>query len=456
MVFKNIEFNVKNAPPLDKDFISIAAYNRAYQKLAGKPLAISVERENSQRYVYDTKIISDGYHDAADEFYVERVVKLLLWAIGGFRIAICGDEKIADFIKNTYCSGGKREFDAQFMSRVYENNFEVLSLSYDEKPTVNETSVPLSRDLSSCRIGFDAGGSDRKVSAVVDGEVVYSEETIWHPKVTADPYYHYQQIVTALKTAAAKMPRVDAIGVSSAGIFVNNRTMVASLFLMVPDDEFERVVKDIYINAAKEIGDVPVMVANDGDVSALAGAMSLNDTNVLGIAMGTSLAAGYTDSGGNITGRLNELAFAPIDGKENSAWDEWSGDFGCGVKYLSQDAVALLAPAAGIDLPPDAAPAEKLKFVQEQPDDKTSDIYKSIGCYLGHALALWRDIYFFRHVILLGRVMSGIGGDLIKASAEVVLREDYPELKDITLHLPDEKSRRVGQSVAAAALPCIN
>ena len=453
MVLNNIEFYVKNIPPLDKDFIAIAAYNRAYIKLARKPLAISIERENSQKFVYDTKIISDDNHDAADEFYVERIVKMLLWAIGGFRITVYGDERIADFIKNTYCSGGKRDFDVDFMSRIYERGFEVLSISYDEKPAPSETPVLLSRDLTGYRIGFDAGGSDRKVSAVVDGEAVYSEETIWHPKVTADPDYHYKEIVSALKTAAEKMPMVDAIGISSAGIYVNNRTLVASLFQMVPDDDFERVVKNIYINAAKEIGDVPVVVANDGDVSALAGAMSLNDTNVLGIAMGTSLAAGYVDSGGNITGRLNELAFAPVDGKENGARDEWSGDFGCGVKYMSQDAVALLAPAAGIETPSDATPAEKLKFVQDLPAEKTSGIYKSIGCYLGHALALWRDIYDFRHVLLLGRVMSGIGGDIIIASAGTVLREDYPEIKDITLHLPDEESRRVGQSVAAAALP---
>ncbi|MCL2719045.1 MAG: ROK family protein [Lachnospiraceae bacterium] len=453
MIFKNIELAVKHIPPLDNDFIAIAAFNREYLKLAYEPLAIAIERENSQRFVYDTKIINDGNHDSADEFYIERLVKLLLWAVGGFRITICGNEKIAGFIKSIYNTGGKREFDADFMSNVYESKFEVVNLAYEEKPESSETPVSLSRDLSGCRIGFDAGGSDRKVSAVIDGEAVYSEETIWHPKITADPDYHYNEIVTALKTAAAKMPRVDAIGISSAGIYVNNRTMVASLFRQVQADDFQRVVKNIYLNAAKEIGDVPVVVANDGDVSALAGAMSLNDTNILGIAMGTSLAAGYIDKNGNITGRLNELAFAPVDGKENGAWDEWSGDLGCGVKYISQDAVALLAPYAGITLPSAATPAEKLKFVQDLPIEKTAGIYESIGCYLGHALALWRDIYDLHHVLLLGRVMSGAGGDLIIATAEAVLCDDYPGIKGINLHLPDEKNRRVGQSVAAAALP---
>ena len=85
------------------------------------------------------------------------------------------------------------------------------------------------------------------------------------------------------------MPRVDAIGISSAGIYVDNRTMVASLFLKVPQNEFEKKVKDIYIRACKEFGDIPFEVCNDGDVTALQGAMSMNATNVLGIAMGTSI-----------------------------------------------------------------------------------------------------------------------------------------------------------------------
>jgi predicted NBD/HSP70 family sugar kinase len=453
MKHKDISLNVKHVPPLDKGFVPVAAFNRAYEELATKPIAVAIERENGQRVVFTTKIIGDGAHDAADNFYADRLVKLLLWAIGGFRVTVCGDEKIADYIKKVYSSNGERAFDAEFMGGVYEHDFGVLSCSYDGKPETNETPVPLSRSLAGCRIGFDAGGSDRKVSAVVDGNAVYSEETIWHPKVTSNPEYHYNEIVAALKMAASKMPRVDAVGISSAGIYVNNRTMVASLFRAVPKDDFERVVKTIYIDAVKEIGDVPFVVANDGDVSAMAGAMSLDDTQVLGIAMGTSLAAGYVDKDGNVTGRLNELAFAPVDGQDNGAVDEWSGDKGCGVKYMSQDAVALLAPKTGIELPEGATPAEKLEFVQKLPNEQTTDIFKSIGCYLGHALALWRSIYDCRHVLLLGRVMSDVGGNTIKETAELVLRDDYPEIRDLQLHLPDEKIRRVGQSVAAAALP---
>jgi predicted NBD/HSP70 family sugar kinase len=312
--------------------------------------------------------------------------------------------------------------------------------------------------LEGCRIGFDAGGSDRKVSAVIDGETVFSEEVVWLPKVNPDPDYHYNGIVSALKSAAAHMPRVDAVGVSSAGIYINDRTMSASLFLKVPKDLYEAKVKDIYIRAITyTFGNVPYAVANDGDVSALAGTMSLNDTNVLGIAMGTSEAVGYVDEQGRITGWLNELAFVPVDAAPDAMRDEWSGDIGCGVKYFCQDGVIKLAPRAGIELDESLSPAEKLKVVQglmEQNDPRAAQVYRSIGTYLGHTLAYYYDSYGFRHVLLLGRVMSGKGGDLLLEEAKRVLADEYADISGkFQLDLPDEKFRRVGQSMAAASLP---
>ena len=274
---------------------------------------------------------------------------------------------------------------------------------------------------------------------------------VWFPKTTSDPDYHYEGIVSALKAAAEHMPRVDAVGVSSAGIYIENRTMNASLFLKVPKDKFNEKVKDIYIRAITDtFGDVPYAVVNDGDVSALAGAMSLEEDNILGIAMGTSEAVGYVDANGNITGWLNELAFAPVDVSPNAMEDEWSGDIGCGVKYFSQDSVIKLAPA-------DLSPAEKLKEVQKLMDQGGSPaeaIYRSIGVYLGHSLALYHHFYGFKHVLLLGRVMSGRGGDIILDTCKKVLADEYPEVAGLmNPTLPDEKARRVGQSVAAASLP---
>ena len=302
MKLYGVEFEVKNLPPLDKEYIPLAKFNEAFLKTAKKPLNVAVERNDGLVSVFKTFVHGTEDMREADCFYVERLVKFLLWSKGGFKVFICGDNAVADYVKAAYAKGGKREFDFNFMSQVFEQPFEVVACAYEDTPAENENPKPLGRHLDGCRIGFDAGGSDRKVSAVIDGEPVYSEEVIWHPKTTADAQYHYDEIVSALKTAASKMPRVDAIGVSSAGIYINNQTKIASLFRKVPADQHEAIIKNIYINAAKEIGDIPVEVANDGDVTALAGSMSLNDNNILGIAMGTSQAGGYVDGKGYLTG----------------------------------------------------------------------------------------------------------------------------------------------------------
>ena len=443
---------MKNPPILDHGFAPIALFRRDFLARAKKPVAICIERNDGLRAVYDTFVT--GADREADRYYIERTVKLLLWLKGGFRVTICGDDELAAYVRGVYGKDGARAFDGAFMAGVYEREFQVLSLPLSEKPAENERSEPVGGHSEGCRIGFDAGGSDRKVSAVIDGEPVYGEEVIWRPKTTSDPDYHFNEIVAAFRTAAAKMPRVDAIGVSSAGIYIGNRTMVASLFMKVPADEFDAKVKDIYIRAAREIGDVPLRVVNDGDVTALAGVMELGDTSVLGIAMGTSEAAGFVNEDGNITGWLNELAFAPVDVAPDAMADEWSGDVGCGVKYFSQDAVIKLAAKAGITFEDGLTPGAKLSVVQELleiGEGRAADIFRSIGCYLGHTLPYYWEFYGFRHVLLLGRVMSGKGGDIILETAKKVLGEEYPECT-FELHAPDESNRRLGQSVAAASL----
>ncbi len=452
-----ITVDTKFKPALDPEFIPLYRWEKEYLKGAKEPLAIAIRRNDGKVALYDTFIYGDDEHFDADCYYVERKTKFLLWAKGGFSISICGNGKIANYIKEVYSENGKRAFDWRTMGNVYESEFEVLSLPYDKKPEEKDAAQPIGGHLDGCRIGFDAGGSDRKVSAVIDGQVVYSEEVVWFPKTNSDPDYHFNGIVEAFKTAASKMPRVDAIGISSAGIYVDNRTMLASLFLKVSPEDFEKKVKDIYLRAGKEIGDVPLLVANDGDVTALAGAMELGDNSVLGIAMGTSEAAGFVDEKGYVTGWLNELAFTPIDANPEAMEDEWSGDIGCGVKYFSQDGVIKLAPRAGIKLDEALSPAEKLKVVQkevESGNEKALDIYRSIGTYLAHTLPLYNMIYGIKNLLLLGRVTSGKGGDALIETCKTVLQEEYPSL-NINIVLPDEKSRRVGQSVAAAGLPKI-
>ncbi len=451
-----ISVELKHVPPLDPEFIPLMRFNRAFLETAKKPVGIAVERADGQMASCRTFIHGTPEMAEADHYYINRLVKTILWMKGGFKVYVSGDEGAAEYLRSIYCAGGGQEFDWDYMASVFEHPFEIVLV--DDIPAAKDAPKAMGGHLEGCRIGFDAGGSDRKVSAVIDGETVYSEEVVWFPKVNSDPDYHYDGIVAALKSAAGHMPRVDAVGVSSAGVFINDRTMNASLFLQVPKDLYDKKVKDIYIRAITDtFGDVPYSVINDGDVSALAGAMSLDDSSVLGIAMGTSEAVGYVDEAGRITGWLNELAFVPVDAQPDAMRDEWSGDIGCGVKYFSQDGVIKLAPRAGIELDESASPAEKLKAVQKlmaEDDPRAAKVYESIGVYLGHTLAYYYQLYGCRHVLLLGRVMSGKGGDLILATAQRVLNDEYPEAAaGLKAELPDEKFRRVGQSMAAASLP---
>ena len=451
-----IDVSIKNVPPLDPGFLPLSRFNDAFLADAKEPFDIAVERSAGQMAVYKTFIHGTADMFDADVYYVERIVKTLLWMKGGFRVYLAGNEAVCNAIGKLYADGEQQDFDFHYMANVFEHPFEVVRV--DAVPQAKDAPKHIGGHLDGCRIGFDAGGSDRKVSAVIDGESVYSEEVVWYPKINSDPDYHYDGIVSALKAAAEHLPRVDAVGVSSAGVYIDNRTMNASLFLQVPQDLFDAKVKDIYIRAITDtFGPVPYAVINDGDVSALAGTMSLGEPNVLGIAMGTSEAVGYVDSEGRITGWLNELAFVPVDASPAAMRDEWSGDIGCGVKYFSQDAVIKLAPAAGIGLGDDLSPAEKLKAVQalmEADDPRAALIYESIGVYLAHALAHYYGLYHFRHVLLLGRVMSGKGGDLILRRCQEVLDDEYPAVaRAIRPSLPDEKFRRVGQSAEAASLP---
>ena len=450
---------------LDPQFTPLSLVCRDMRKATaenGQDIVIAVERNKGYTTTYKTRIYPDGTgHDEENFRFVERIAKSLLWVAGGYKIIIAGSDTVGARIKEAYTDGGLRDFDVHFMERVYEMPFSVESCPLADAPKDKSSAAPIGRHLDGCRIGFDAGGSDRKVSAVIDGESVYSEEVVWFPKINSDPEYHYEGILNAMKTAASHMPRVDGIGVSSAGVYVDNRIMVASLFLKVSDEDFDKKVKNMYIDVAKEIGEnIPIEVANDGDVTALAGAMDLGDNAVLGIAMGTSEAGGYVDPQGNITGWLNELAFVPVDYCKDAMVDEWSGDYGCGVKYFSQDAVIKLAPYAGIELDESLSPAEKLKVVQnlmKEGDERAAAIYDTIGAYFGYAIAYYAEFYDIRHVLIMGRVTSGEGGVILLERAQQVLDEEFPELAaKVALHIPDEKSRRVGQSVAAASLPKLN
>lgn len=451
-------------PPLDPDFRPAVLANRAFRQAAEEagaavPLVIALERSDGAVSRYETvAFAADHPRAAANLDYAERLVKFLLWARGGWKVSIDGPAGIAEHIRQVYSDAGQRQFDYHFMGdQVYQQPFTVVACAAGQAPAAREAGQALGRHLDGCRIGFDLGASDLKVSAVIDGEPVWSDEIVWEPVEQTDPTYHYERIMAGLRQAQSKLPRLDAIGGSSAGIYVDNRPMVASLFRGIPADRFD-AIRSMFLRIRAEFG-VPLEVINDGDVTALAGAMSLEDDGVLGIALGSSQAVGYVNLEGAVTGWLNELAFAPVDYNPNAAVDEWSGDRGVGSQYFSQQCVFRLAPQVGITLPdgPNVTKAEKLKHVQgylEAGQEGAVQIWQCIGVYLGYSLAHYAEFYDLKHVLILGRVTSGSGGQLILDGAHAVLAAEFPELAGrFHIQLPDEKSRRVGQSIAAASLP---
>lgn len=451
-------------PPLDPGFRPAALANRRFLEEvdasgAGVPLVIALERADGARSRLETRVFADGHaRVGAGVDYAERLFKFLLWQWGGWKAWIGGPAAIGDALRAAYTAGGSRDFDRRFMGGdVYDHAFAVVACRAEDVPPAAETSRPLGRHLDGCRVGFDLGASDRKASAVVDGQAVYSEEVVWTPSTQSDPDYHYREILTAIRTAASKMPRLDAIGGSAAGVYINDTVRVASLFRGVPRERYD-AVRGLFLRLRDELG-VPLAVVNDGDVTALAGSMSLEDDCVLGVALGSSEAAGYVNAEGNITGWLNELAFAPVDYQSDAPRDEWSGDRGVGAQYFSQQCVFRLAPRAGIEVPADALPAEKLKFVQarlESGDPAAASIWRTMGVYLGYTVAHYADRYALKHLLILGRCTSGRGGDILIDEARRVLGLEFPNLAArVNLQLPDEKSRRVGQSVAAASLPAL-
>jgi predicted NBD/HSP70 family sugar kinase len=373
---------------------------------------------------------------------------------------MAGCDPLAEKLAAIYAPEGERRFDCEFFGRkTFLEPFEVIACRPEEIPQPNEATLPLGRHLDGCRIGFDLGGSDRKCAAVMDGKVVFSEEVEWNPYFEKDPSYHIEGINDSLQRAAAHLPRVDAIGGSAAGIYVNNEVRVASLFRGIDPADFESKIRTVFIDLRRRWNNVPFEVVNDGEVTALAGSMSMNANAVLGLAMGTSEAVGYVTSEGNITPWLNELAFAPVDYRADAPVDEWSGDRGCGVQYFSQQAVARLAPAAGFGFPTDMPFPEQLIRVQEAMaggDERAAKIYETIGTYLGYTIAHYADFYGIRNILLLGRVTSGQGGAVMIDRARRVLQREFPELAgQIEITTPNEKDKRHGQAVAAASLPMI-
>ncbi len=431
-----ISLSPQHRPPLDPGFMPAVLWNRSYlarvaETAGSREIAIRLSRPDGASWVYQTSVLPDDADYRESNYrYAERLLKMLLWARGGSRVEIGGAPELAGALQATYSADGQglsmpTLWDPLLWPTVEDRcHGRPSRRRRQSKAPVGSTAIS-----PGCRIGFDLGGSDRKAAALIDGEVVFSEEIKWNPYFESDPAYHLEGIRDSLQRAAAHLPRVDAIGGSAAGIYVDNEPRVASLFRGVAPEDFAAKVRPIFRQLQAEWGDIPFVVANDGDVSALAGSFSLEENAVLGLSMGTSQAVGCTDVAGNITGWLNELAFAPVDYRKDAPEDEWSKDRGCGVQYFSQQAVARLIPVAGLSVPEGMPLPERLEMVQAEMEKGTPSaaaIYETIGCYLGYSIAHYADFYDFRHLLHLGRVTTGSGGLLIEETARAVLAAESP------------------------------
>lgn len=425
-------------------------------------VAIAWEREDGKVYRYDLPIPAELDAQARKyvSYVVERIAKFIVWSAGGWKLYLSGPDAIVKPVAKAYTKKGARAFDYDFFTSIYGRPVETAIVPMDQMPETNEVEQRVKTVADGCRIGFDLGASDFKISALKEGKVVFSKEFPWDPRNQADPEYHYSMLTAGLKEAAASLPRVDAIGGSTAGTLVGQKMGIASLFRAVKEKnpgKFEQA-QNMFFRIEKD-WQVPFAIYNDGDVTALAGMITMNKKGILGVAMGSSEAVGYITPKGGLTGRITELAFAPVDFNPDAPRDEWSGDAGVGAMAFSQQAVNWLAEKYGFKFPKQMKLPERLKVVQaamEKGDGRALKVYIEIGRFLAHAIPWYNEFYDFENMMILGRVTSGLGGEIILETAKTMLKDVYPEWAEkIDIFMPDENARRLGQSVAAAQIPVV-
>lgn len=470
--------------PLDPNFCPFVLGKRNYMKKVAEcaqygkvsELQFAVERPDGCVGRDKLQVFSEDHEGFdASVFLAGECIRYMLWQRGGFKLFLSGPAKICEQVKAAYAKGGKYDFEATTMPKIYAVPWTVAIVGKPEDlPAAKEAPIVCGKVASGCRIAFDLGKSDVKTVAVKDGEVLDSAETEWDV-TNPDPQYHYDVIVKAMKATASKLPgKVEAIGGSATGaVSANSEATWCDCFPNVPPDVYKKRVVPIFKDIAKnEFGGVPVKVINDGEVTAVAGGQMIGDgADCFGISLGSSEGSGYVDESGALTGWINENAYNPFDLNPSGPGNPWSPHRGDASMYLGQRAATRLAKLGGIQLPEEMMPdhpnmnatshaphAQCLKKVQAAMKDPAQErqarkIYETIGVYLGYAIAQYCEYLPIKNVMILGRVSTGTGGDIMMEWARKVLSQEFPALAHIKFHTPSEHMKRVGQCVAAAALP---
>jgi predicted NBD/HSP70 family sugar kinase len=451
------------APELDPEFLPAAKRWAEYRKLAAReasliPFLIAMETPDGCVSRFGIRVLPDQHRKANDSaFLTERAIKFLLWQRGASKIYISGDPKLALSIAKIYSSDGKRAFDTDLMRRIYETPLQIIHVeNQDDLPDENRMDRKIGGHLNGNRIGIDLGASSRTCCAVIDGKTVYSETVHWAPAMVEDPDYHQHGVMDSIRSAARHLPEIDGIGISAAGAYFNNRARVGSIFRGIKEDLFEKHISGMFQRISQELH-VPVEIINDGEVTALAGVLAGLAPPVLGLALGSALGGGYVNPDGHLNGWLNELAFVPIDYNPTAPSDEWSGDIGCCVQYLSQQGAIRLAKTANITLPQDASQGEQfaiLSKLADNMDESALKVFRSLGVYLASAVAHFDQFYKLKNILLLGGVCAGNGGAVLLDAARNTLNTNYPTIAEhVDIHLPAAIERKIAQAEAAASLP---
>jgi predicted NBD/HSP70 family sugar kinase len=470
--------------PLDPNFSPVILGKRQYLKAVEacstkQTLDWAIPRnEGCARYTLP--VFPDGHDDAEASIYLAGVlIQEMLWQRSGSSLKLAGPKGICEALKAAYSVGGAYEFEVKNMPNACgtpDAAFSVEITDVGSLPPAKDTPQKCGTDANGQRLAFDLGKSDIKVVAVKDNEVVYSQETEWD--VThADPEYHYKAITDAMKLGKEKLDKIEAIGGSATGtVSADNEATWCDIFPNVPPDVYKAKVVDIFKRIAKDLaGDVPLKVINDGEVTALAAVKKIGGGNVMGISMGSSEGGGYADKDGNLLGWINELCYIRLDLNPNAPIDPWTKGAHSGIShmYLGQRGTTKLAACGGIEgdeqyIYPNPAMctikhenhAQCLKLIQKAMTEPAKEpqarlIYETVGVYLGYALAQYSEFYKIDHLMILGRVSKGAGGDIMMEVAKKVLTTEFPEIPPITFHTADDHFKAVGQCIAAAALPTL-
>jgi len=427
-------------------------------------------------------VFPEGHKNCDASVYMASVlINNMMWERAAASLELSGPAWMTASMVAAYTTDGPCSFEVKNMPNACgtpDTPFGVTVVAAKDLSKAKETPSKCGTEANGSRLAFDLGKSDIKVVVVKDNEVLYSKETEWDV-TNVDPDYHFNAIKAAMEIGKAELEKtgskIEAIGGSATGaISANSEATWCDCFPNVPPDVYQEKVVNIFHRLRDALAPgVPLKVINDGEVTALAAYSKLGGKgNILGISMGSSEGGGYANKDGDLLGWINELCFLKLDLNPEAPHDPWTKGTHSGIShmYLGQRGATKLAKAGGIEAPenqlwphPDMCTikhdnhAQCLKLIQKAMTDPAKEpqarkIYETVGVYLGYGLCQYLDHYRIDHLMILGRVSKGAGGDIMLEVAKSVLAKEKPKVK-IEFHTADDHFKAVGQCIAAAALP---